>query len=124
KDFAAFGWKPEDVPDPQARESFERSKLNWAELGSGHHAEMLAWHRQLIQLRQTEASLRDGRLELVQTRLDESARWFVVERGPVTVAVNLASETQPVSIRSGSNELLLASESGITLGEDGISLPP
>ena len=32
KEFAAFGWKPENVPDPQAPETFERSKLQWAEI--------------------------------------------------------------------------------------------
>lgn len=32
REFAAFGWKPEDVPDPQDAETFRRSKLDWAEL--------------------------------------------------------------------------------------------
>jgi 1,4-alpha-glucan branching enzyme len=31
REFAAFGWRSEDVPDPQGRETFERSKLNWRE---------------------------------------------------------------------------------------------
>ena len=34
-EFAAFGWNPEEIPDPQAVETFERSKLNWSE----HEAE-------------------------------------------------------------------------------------
>lgn len=124
REFAAFGWQPEDVPDPQARETFERSKLNWAECSVGHHAEMLAWHRQLIRLRQAETSLNDGRLELVTTRFDESARWFVLERGPVCVAINLADKTQRVPLPSRAHQLLLASEHGLALSANGMTLPP
>ena len=32
REFAAFGWEPDDVPDPQDRATFDRSKLDWAEL--------------------------------------------------------------------------------------------
>ena len=31
REFAAFGWKPEDTADPQARETFDGSVLNWRE---------------------------------------------------------------------------------------------
>ena len=31
KEFAAFGWDPSSVPDPQAAETFERSRLRWDE---------------------------------------------------------------------------------------------
>jgi maltooligosyltrehalose trehalohydrolase len=31
-EFAAFGWAPEDVPDPQDPQTFRRSKLKWSEL--------------------------------------------------------------------------------------------
>ena len=54
KEFAAFGWKPEEIPDPQARDTFERSKLNWTELSRAPHAGLLDWHRQLIRLRRAE----------------------------------------------------------------------
>jgi maltooligosyltrehalose trehalohydrolase len=31
REFTAFGWNPKEIPDPQAVETFERSKLNWSE---------------------------------------------------------------------------------------------
>ena len=31
KEFAAFGWDPSGIPDPQATETFERSRLRWDE---------------------------------------------------------------------------------------------
>jgi len=124
REFAAFGWKPEDVPDPQARETFERSKLNWPELDEGHHAEMLVWHRQLIQLRRIEPALADGHLDLVNVRFDESARWFVMERGVISLVLNLGGTTQRVPLRDGKHVTLLASESGIAATRAGITLPP
>ncbi|MGB6192401.1 MAG: malto-oligosyltrehalose trehalohydrolase, partial [Terracidiphilus sp.] len=32
KEFAAFGWKPEQIPDPEDPATFERSKLDWSEV--------------------------------------------------------------------------------------------
>jgi len=124
REFASFGWKPQDVPDPQARGTFACSKLNWAELTEAPHGEMLAWHHQLIRLRQREPSLRDGRLDLVRTRFDESARWLVFERGPITVACNLAQQHQRVPLRAGRNRVCLQSEADVRLESRQVSLPP
>ena len=123
REFAAFGWKPEDVPDPQARETFERSKLNWSELQRAPHADLLDWHRRLIELRRSEPTLGDGRLDLVQTRFDESARWFMLERGPITVASNFSSQPQRVPLREGKRSILLASDKEIELAGGGLNLP-
>ena len=124
REFAAFGWKPEEVPDPQARETFLRSKLNWREISSAPHAELLDWHKKLIQLRRHEPALADGRLDLVNTRFDASVRWFALERGPVTVAANLSGEYRQVPLRPGSHQLLLASETNIAVAGRVIKLPP
>lgn len=53
REFAAFGWKPDEVPDPQSRATFERSKLRWDELDRPPHNEMLDFYRRLIRLRRT-----------------------------------------------------------------------
>ncbi len=46
------------IPDPNAPETFEASKLDWAAREAGEHAEMLALHRKLLGLRQTELAVR------------------------------------------------------------------
>jgi maltooligosyltrehalose trehalohydrolase len=124
REFAAFGWKPEDTADPQARETFAQSKLNWNEISKSPHAEMLEWHRQLIQLRRAEPALADGRLDGVNVRYDEKNRWLVVERDALSVACNLAPRPQVVPLRAGQHRILLASESGLEPSDDGIHLPP
>jgi maltooligosyltrehalose trehalohydrolase len=51
REFAAFGWTPETVPDPQDAGTFERSRLRWEEIDEPAHGEMLMWYRDLIALR-------------------------------------------------------------------------
>ena len=71
REFAAFGWDPANVPDPQARNTFQRSKLDWSELDEGPHSDLLEWHRWLIDFRRQVAALSDGRLEGVEVNFDE-----------------------------------------------------
>ncbi|HET7420285.1 MAG TPA: malto-oligosyltrehalose trehalohydrolase [Candidatus Dormibacteraeota bacterium] len=82
-EFAAFGWKPGDVPDPQDPATFERSKLAWQEIDRPPHAEMRDWYRRLIALRKT---IRDGGEVIVECPKPGEV---LVRRPGVTVAVNL-----------------------------------
>ena len=124
REFAAFGWNPEEIPDPQGIETFERSKLNWSERDKEPHAGLLAWHRRLIELRREIPALSDGCLEGVHVSFDVTAKWFVVKRGPVVVACNLNQVTQrvPAGIEPVSR-LLLASEDKVQLSQDAVELP-
>ncbi len=124
REFAAFGWIPSEVPDPQATETFERSKLDWSELSRAQHLEMLEWHRRLIQLRRAEPALSDGRLECVVTRHHEHERWLVVERGPICLACNLAPQPQSIPIRAGTRQLLMASHPPCEMHSGQVNLPP
>jgi maltooligosyltrehalose trehalohydrolase len=124
REFAAFGWRPEEIPDPQARDSFERSKLDWSELAAAPHAEMLAWHRQLIRLRRAEPSLADGRLDRVQAQFDERARWLTVERGDITVVGNLAPAPQRIPLRPGKHQAVVVSDPETDVGDGFVRCPP
>ncbi|MGA7885472.1 MAG: malto-oligosyltrehalose trehalohydrolase [Acidobacteriaceae bacterium] len=123
QEFAAFGWDPAEVPDPQARETWERSKLNWAEREQAKHAEMLAWYRKLIALRKGTPALMDGDLNEVRVCCSEAERWLLMERGAVTVAFSLAEKPVELEVRAGS-ALTLASAEGVRLREGKLTLPP
>src|SRR5260370_30740686 len=60
KEFEAFGWNPDQIPDPEKKETFERSRLNWDEVCDGDHSVMLAWYRDLISLRRATPYLNDS----------------------------------------------------------------
>ncbi|MCU1376478.1 MAG: malto-oligosyltrehalose trehalohydrolase [Actinomycetia bacterium] len=96
REFAEFGWSPDEVPDPQDPATFERSKLDWSEVGTGDHHRLLEWHRALVALRRSTPELLDGRLDLVHVEVDESARSIVVRRGAITVAAAIGDGPTPV----------------------------
>jgi maltooligosyltrehalose trehalohydrolase len=123
REFAVFGWKPENIPDPQAVETFKRSKLNWSEIKLSSHQSMLTWHRQLIHLRKTEPALQAEIQGRIDCRFDQDHGWINLERGPISIVCNFASRAQHAFLREGEQELLLASELGVKIGKGMIFLP-
>jgi len=121
-EFAAFGWNPEDIPDPENVETFLRSKLSWQEVHQGCHEEMLTWYRSLIRLRRTSASLNDGRPRQVKVQFDEGERWLVMERGSVTVMCNLGSGAVEFE-NTEKLSMVLASRTGVEVRENKVVLP-
>ena len=109
-EFSYFGWRPEDVPDPQDAGTFARSVLDWTELDHHRHRELLAWYRDLIRLRRAMAALTDGRLESVRAMSDDAAGWLAMERGPVGVVANIGRSGAAVSLSKPAGHVLLASE--------------
>jgi maltooligosyltrehalose trehalohydrolase len=123
EEFAAFGWNPSDIPDPQDPTTFERSKLNWAERTTAPHTEILDWYKKLIAFRRTTSDLTDPDLTHVHARYSEEKKWLILERSSVTIAVSLAAHPIQLNIRADS-AIALASSSGITLHENRLTLPP
>jgi maltooligosyltrehalose trehalohydrolase len=122
KEFAAFGWRSESIPDPEKKATFERSKLNWEESKQAPHAAMLAWYRQLIQLRRSTPELNNGEPGNTRVEFDEEEKWLRVIRGPVEVLCNLdkSSRTFPIG---GGGTLLLASQPAVECNKGPLSLP-
>jgi maltooligosyltrehalose trehalohydrolase len=123
REFASFGWAPEDIPDPQDEGTFSRSKLDWHEVESPQHASMLEWYATLISLRRRMPVLTDGRRDQVRTAFDSRHGWLIMERGSVTVAINLSAKTVTLPATLAS-ELLAASEPEVVVKDGGIVLPP
>ncbi len=122
-EFAAFGWDPGAIPDPQAAATFEQAKLNWAERASGDHAALLDWYRKLIRLRTAHPELTDPRLGNVVTDYDEAVRWLTVRRGRLLTAVNLGAADWTCPAPPGS-QLLASSDPSIGPSNEGVTLPP
>jgi maltooligosyltrehalose trehalohydrolase len=122
REFEAFGWSPEQIPDPQAESSFRDSKLDWGEAGEGPHAAMLDWYRRLIALRKATPELLNGRMDDVTVTLDEDDLWLVMDRGALQIACNFGADPLKVGLPEGS-VLLLASDEAVFDGEE-LTLPP
>jgi maltooligosyltrehalose trehalohydrolase len=123
REFAAFGWKPEDVPDPTDEATFHRSALNWDERTLPAHASMLEWYRDLIRLRRSLAPLTSGRLDRVAVQFDSEQQWLLVRRNGVLVVCNFAIGPQSIPIKEHPGVLLLTSKAGVSLEPECIVLP-
>jgi maltooligosyltrehalose trehalohydrolase len=86
EEFGGHGWAElygadVEVPDPQARETFEASRLDWAEARSARGRRMLDLYRALVRLRHTEPAVASGERRATTVRLEDGA--VVLTRGAV-----------------------------------------
>ncbi len=118
-EFAEHGWNADDIPDPQDPRTFQRSKLDWDEVGVGEHARLHDFYRDLIALRHSEPDLGDPWLEHLRVDYDEEQRWIIMQRGRLALACNL--NTEPVTVPTH-GEVVLAWGSPTT-GDTTTELP-
>lgn len=124
-EFKSFDWKGK-VPDPQAEDTFNRSKLDWLKADRPEHARILALYRDLLRLRRSEAALRPGHATARSWGGDAAP--FVLELTPVRegrrllIVANLDS-TPSTGISLGDAELLLHSRDISYAGDESQDVP-
>jgi malto-oligosyltrehalose trehalohydrolase len=125
-EFAGHGWATTDVPDPQDKETFLRSKLNWDQPAREPYRSLLDWYRALVALRRSRPELTDPRLDQIHVDYDEDARWLLIHRGQLRIAANLgeADATIPLASPAGKPVALITSAPGIAITPDAVTLPP
>ncbi len=126
-EFAAMGWDPAQVPDPQDPATYQRSKLDWEEAATGRHARVLAAYQRLAELRRTLPALTDPAFGSVSCTADEEARVFTMRRGPeggqVLMAVNFGDEAAELEVDEDL-ELVFRTPSLPGLSSGTLHLPP
>jgi len=120
RDFALFFG--DEVPNPEDIETFEKSKLNWDEIDTGKHAEMLAWTKALIKLRRCTVCLNDGNMHHLMVSSDDKRMTLVMQREEARILVNLGTEPQRFDLLDGEG-LSLISRLGIDIADNAIELP-
>ena len=125
-EFAGHGWGRTDIPDPQDKETFLRSKLDWDQPAREPYRSLLDWYRALLALRRSRPELANPRLDQVHVDYDEDARWLLVHRGRLRIAANLGSAEAAIPLASGTAKPvpLIASAPGISIAPDAVTLPP
>lgn len=126
REFSAFAWQGEP-PDPQAEETFLRSKLNWELKKAGHHQVLWKWYQTLIRLRKTQPALQHLERDGVEVELFSNSGLALHRRqgSQALLALFNFSPDQPVTYTqwpSGTWEKLLDSHETQWLGK-GSSLP-
>jgi len=123
REFAAFGWAPESIPDPEDVGTFEQSKLKWDEMHKGEHAKMLDWYRRMIRLRRDVSSLTDGEPGNTRVTYSEADRWLSMERGDVTMSCNLGETNRMLPVPEG-GRVVLSSRGEPPILNGAVMLPP
>ncbi|HJU67993.1 MAG TPA: malto-oligosyltrehalose trehalohydrolase [Gemmatimonadaceae bacterium] len=117
KEFEHFGWG-DDVPDPQAVETFARSRLDRSRLEIEEHAGLHTLYRDLLRLRRNAPALRPGSIE-PRVAHDEGDGWITLElmseerRPSLMVLFNLSERDRQVPAATsapGSWRLLMSTE--------------
>jgi maltooligosyltrehalose trehalohydrolase len=113
REFAAFAsFSGEQVPDPQDRATFERSKLT-----REREPQVEALYADLLRVRADMP-----RTEVV-THHDEAARWLTVDRGPFRLCANFAMQPREVPL-DGHTEVVIATADPAGLHEGYVLLAP
>lgn len=123
REFVGFGYDDwlGTAPDPQSEQTFHMSKLNWPELTTPDHADLLAWYRGLITLRKTHPALTDPRLDRVSATYDNEAAWLTVTRANLRITANFADTS--VTLETPPGTILLTSDPKTHVTETSLTLP-
>lgn len=125
REFGGHGWSElygadVEVPDPQARETFETSRLDWTEPRTDGGRRMLDLYRELVRLRHTEPAVASGDRRATTVRVEDGGmvltRGAVAEGGRVDVVLALADGLVSVAVPHAGGTPQVVLDSGLVLG--------
>ena len=111
-EFRAFARFDEEVPDPQALETFTRSVLD----PSAGDPRLRSLYRALLELR------RELPRKPAEVRFDEDGGWVAMARGNIEVLGNFGTRTAEVQV--GATGVVLATDEAANLDDGRLRLPP
>jgi maltooligosyltrehalose trehalohydrolase len=129
RDLAPFGFTAAHA-DPQAEETFARSRLAWEQRAEGRGAALCALYRTLLRLRRELPALAHGGLDAVEAVAFEAERALYLRRwhGGSEVAAVLAfggeAVTLEVPLPAGAWRVLLGSAGAALVGPATAAMPP
>lgn len=127
EEFKEMGWDESVVPHPQDPETFERSKLDWAEAEQGEHARILDGYRRLAALRRELPALTDPAYTANEVSADEETRVLRLVRragrdDAAEVVLNLGDAAQSVPVTK--SRLRFATHPDVAVADGALTLPP
>ena len=109
EEFASFAWKGE-VPDPQAEETFERSKLRRA--SDGRHGLLKEFYRELIRIRKAHPHFRwaeRSNMDVEAMRDLLQVRYSLPGEPDLLLLIRFGKETAPTEAPDGNWRVLVDS---------------
>ncbi len=131
REFADYGdeWEPMDAQDVK---TFDACKLRWDTRKKGHHGEILAWYKKLIELRKDHPVFREVEKTCLQTSVIGPSALAVLRHTPdhnqeVYLFFNFSNEPTSYTMHGENWKLLLSSNEKEKTGKPSdvkIELPP
>lgn len=106
-DLKNFGWNLTNIPDPQALETFNRSKVEWQKIANDEHRDLLEWYKSLIFLRKKFPELNNGDLSHIYVKFDEAQKWLIIEREKILLIANFSNAKQEIPLNLTHKEKIL-----------------
>jgi maltooligosyltrehalose trehalohydrolase len=102
KELAAH-YSEDEFVDPQAQETFDRSRLDWSKLETSPYREIVRLHRGLLSLRRQHPSLNNCRKDLTEIQFDEHSKFYVMKRADPSgdaalVVCNFSGQPQKIPV--------------------------
>lgn len=108
-EFSAHGWQADDVPDPQAEQTFRRSVLDWSQAREGAGAQLANWYRTLLRLRRDNPAIASTTAEagsdtagnvVVNIAADSAGKptTIVINRGDWITCANLTDQQREIEL--------------------------
>lgn len=109
--FAAFSdeSRRESIPDPQAEDTFLRSKLDWATRSESEHAASLQWYQRLLRLRKVLVEKAEFRSSRALNNKVIAVEWSSAG-GKFTAVVALEGSASACNAEWRQRKLLLSNE--------------
>jgi len=122
EEFIAFGWRAEEIPDPQDESTFRSSRLDWTRAAEPSHRALFELHRALLRLRRENPAFQSGRFVDVEIREQQKILISRLRSAEELVALfSFSGQTErvelPVLAEAGRGHLLLDSEDPRWLGQ-------
>jgi maltooligosyltrehalose trehalohydrolase len=90
-----------EAPDPQAEETFENSKLQWDLIKSEPHQVMFNYYKALIELRKTNAVLKNPNRNSLQAAVNEPQKVLILKRSAegrqLICLLNFSDQTETIT---------------------------
>ncbi len=78
-EFASFAWKGVP-PDPQAKETFQQSKIEWGKRSEGAYKTLLSFYKEILKLRREHPALALPHKESLSTKVDIERNVISIKR--------------------------------------------
>lgn len=124
REYRALGFDLTGSVAPESTDAFERSRLRWDERTEPEHRAVLDWYRALVRLRRAQP---DFAALPVRITFDEKARWLLLDRGTLAVALCFADTARALPFTGGAEIVLQHGDatlgaSAVRVGAHGVAV--